>query len=179
MSLSRDELQVLSACAEISAAPQDKGDGREILDNICGILGCERAEISNLVPLQEGLTNLSFRFTCRDNVYVYRHPGAGTDEIINRHSEAYSQSVAKKLGIDDTFIHEDGEAGWKVSIYLDNCIAFDYHNEDHVERGLALARTLHTSGEVSAWHFDVYEKALEIIALLESRTYPVFRDFDE
>lgn len=151
----------------------------EILDNICSVLDCTRSAICDIVPIKEGLTNLSFRFSCDDATYVYRHPGAGTDEIINRRSEAYSQSVAKRLGIDDTFIFEDPDKGWKLSTFIPGCVEFDYRNPDHVERGLALARKLHTSGEISEWSFDVYEKAEEIVALLGSRDYPSFPDFGQ
>ncbi|WP_139653399.1 NTP transferase domain-containing protein [Raoultibacter phocaeensis] len=151
----------------------------EIFDNICAVLGCPRSAIIDIAPIKEGLTNLSFRFSCGDSTYVYRHPGAGTEEIINRESEAYSQGVAKKLGIDETFIFEDPERGWKLSAFIPDCIAFDYHDPDHVERGLALVRKLHASGEVSAWSFDVYEKAEEIVVLLGSKSYPSFPDFAE
>lgn len=151
----------------------------EIFDNICSVLECPRSDIVDIVPIKEGLTNLSFRFSCNGSTYVYRHPGAGTEEIINRESEAYSQGVAKKLGIDDTFIFEDPERGWKLSTFIPDCVAFDYHNPDHVERGLALVRKLHASGEVSAWSFDVYEKAEEIVKLLGSKSYPSFPDFAE
>lgn len=151
----------------------------EILDNICSVLGCPRSAIVDIVPIKEGLTNLSFRFACDGSTYVYRHPGAGTDEIINRKSEAHSQGVAKRLGIDDTFIYEDPEKGWKLSRYVFDCVDFDYHNPEHVERGLALARKLHTSGEVSSWSFDVYEKACELVGLLGQRSDPSFPDFDE
>ncbi len=71
-----------------------------ILDNICRVLDCSRGDVEGIVPIKEGLTNLSFRFVVRGESYVYRHPGVGTDEIINRASEAFSQAIAKKLGID-------------------------------------------------------------------------------
>lgn len=150
-----------------------------ILDNICKTLKCDRTDISDIVPIKEGLTNLSCRFRVKDHLYVYRHPGAGTDEIINRASEAFSQQVAKKLGIDDTFVYESPTEGWKISTYVPDCVPFDYHNESHVKRGLALARTLHNSGERSQWSFDVYEKAREIVKLLGARSYPLFPDFEE
>lgn len=151
----------------------------EILDNICTVLGCSRGAIVDIEPIKEGLTNLSFRFTCNGSTYVYRHPGAGTEEIVNRDSEAFSQSVAKSLGIDDTFIFEDPAKGWKLSAFVADCVAFDYHDADHVERALALIRRLHTSGVSSPWSFDVYEKAQEIVALLGERSYPSFPDFGE
>ncbi len=150
-----------------------------ILDNICKTLDCERADICDIVPIKEGLTNLSCRFRVHDKLYVYRHPGAGTDEIIVRASEAFSQGVAKKLGIDDTFVYESPDEGWKISVYIPDCIPFDYHNPDHVRRGLALARKLHESGEVSEWTFDVYQKAVDIVRLLGARSYPLFPDYDD
>lgn len=150
----------------------------EILDNICGVLECDRNRVEGIVPIKEGLTNLSFRFSIGDQEYVYRHPGPGTDEIINRQSEAYSQSVAKKLGIDDTFIYEDTEKGWKISSYVRDCEPFDYYNERHVERAMELIRRLHQSGETSQWAYDLFGKAQSMMALLGARSYPSFPDYE-
>lgn len=150
-----------------------------ILDNICRVLDCSRGDVEGIVPIKEGLTNLSFRFVLRGESYVYRHPGVGTDEIINRASEAFSQAVAKKLGIDDTFIHEDPAEGWKISRFIDGCVPFDYHNEDHVRRAMELGRRLHDSGEKSEWSFDVYRDAVAIVELLGRKSYPSFPDREE
>lgn len=147
-----------------------------IMDNICGVLGCARGDIRSIVPIKQGLTNLSFRFEAAGKTYVYRHPGAGTDEIINRESETFSQDVARRLGIDDTFIHEDAVEGWKISAFIDGCEPFDYHNDDHLRRSMEIARRLHGCGEASPWDFDVYQKAVEIVAMLKTRP---FEDFDE
>lgn len=150
-----------------------------ILDNICRVLDCSRGDVEGIVPIKEGLTNLSFRFVVRGESYVYRHPGVGTDEIINRASEAFSQAIAKKLGIDDTFIHEDPAEGWKISRFIDGCVPFDYHNEDHVRRAMELGRRLHDSGEKSEWSFDVYRDAVAIVELLGRKSYPSFPGREE
>ena len=65
-----------------------------ILDNICRVLDCSRGDVEGIVPIKEGLTNLSFRFVVRGESYVYRHPGVGTDEIINRASRPLRRSSA-------------------------------------------------------------------------------------
>lgn len=150
-----------------------------ILDNICRVLECSRGDVEGIVPIKEGLTNLSFRFEVRGVPYVYRHPGVGTDEIINRASEAFSQGIAKKLGIDDTFIYEDPAEGWKISRFIEGCVPFDYHNEDHVKRAMELGRRLHNSGEKSEWSFDVYRDAVGIVELLGRKSYPSFPDREE
>ena len=147
-----------------------------ILDNICSTLKCERADIESCEPIKQGLTNLSVKFTVKGTPYVYRHPGAGTSEIINRESEAFSQGVAKDLGIDRTFVYEDAKSGWKISRFIQGCVDFDYHDHDHVRAAMEIGRKLHSSDAKSPWHFDVYQKAIDIVALLEGYT---FRDLEE
>lgn len=154
-------------------------EARAILDNICSVLSCGYGDISRIEAIDEGLTNSSLRFDCAGTSYVYRHPGVGTEEIIDRASESFSQSVAKRLGIDETFIYEDPAQGWKLSRFIPDCVEFDYHNRNHVQRGLALVRRLHESGEESAWSFDVYRKAEEIVDMLDGATLHAFADFDE
>lgn len=150
-----------------------------ILDNICKTLGAKRADISGIKPISQGLTNLSFKFDVRGKSYVYRHPGAGTDKIISREAEAFSQEIGRELGLDDTFIYEDPREGWKISRYLHDCAELDYENWDQVAQALGMARTLHTSGAESRWSFDVYEKAQELVALLDEQHRASFADFKE
>lgn len=144
-----------------------------ILDNICRTLSCERADIVDIEPVKAGLTNLSVLFSVRGCQYVYRHPGDGTSEIVNRQAEAYALQVAKKLGLDDTYVFEDPQAGWKISRFVAGCIPFDYRNPGHVAPALALARRLHTSGEESPWSFDFSVEATHIVELLQARSYPL------
>ena len=148
-----------------------------ILDNVCAVLDCSRHDIVDIEPISQGLTNLSFKFWVDGVAYVYRHPGKGTDEIINRAAEAHALAIAKRLGLDDTFIYEDPSAGWKISRFIEGCVPFDYRNRDHVARGLALARKLHDSGETSPWSFDFWDEAVNIERLLRDMGYPLPRDF--
>lgn len=150
-----------------------------IMRNICTTLGCGIRDIREIVPIKQGLTNLSFKFEVAGEKYVYRHPGAGTDEIISRQSEAFSQKIGHDLGLDDTFIYEDCETGWKISRFIDDCHELDYHNAAEVEQALRYARTLHTCGISSSWSFDIWEKTLEIIDMLNTAGKSSFRDFDE
>ncbi len=150
-----------------------------ILDNICKTLGVSRSDIGGIVPISQGLTNLSFKFDAKGSSYVYRHPGAGTDKIISRESEAYSQQIARELGLDDTFIYEDPREGWKISRFLPDCKELDYHDWDQVAEALAMARTLHSCTRESSWSFDVYEKTRELVTLLDERHRASFSDFKQ
>ncbi len=150
-----------------------------ILDNICRTLACERTDIADVEPIKAGLSNLSVLFTACGRKYVYRHPGNGTDEIISRASEARSLEVAKKLGLDDTFVFEDSTEGWKISEFIEGCSEFDVSNTDQVERAMDMIRTLHESGEESDWDFDFYENSKALKRLLEQQSYPLPRGFCE
>lgn len=148
-----------------------------ILDNICRTLGVLRSDVHGIEPINQGLTNLSFKFEAGGASYVYRHPGAGTDAIINRESETFSQGIAHDLGLDDTFIFEDSSEGWKISHFVEGAEEMDYRNPAHVAEALRMVRALHTSGYESQWQFNVHEKTKEIVSLLDERHRASFKDF--
>lgn len=148
-----------------------------ILDNISATLQCGRSDITKVEPINAGLTNLSVLFEAKGKKYVYRHPGNGTDEIINRKAEAHALAVAKRLGLDEGFVYEDPEKGWKISRFIEGCSEFDYRNRSQVTRALQLIRKLHTSGETSPWSFDFPEEAASVVRLLRGLSYPLPRDF--
>lgn len=90
----------------------------EVFDNIVRVLGCSKDEIHDVYPLSQGLTNLSCHFAVDSGEYVYRHPGVGTEELIDRRAEVVAQRAAFELGLDRTFVYEDPEKGWKISRYI-------------------------------------------------------------
>ncbi|MDO5118324.1 MAG: NTP transferase domain-containing protein, partial [Eggerthellaceae bacterium] len=126
----------------------------EIFDNIVSVLGCTKSEIRDVFPLKQGLTNLSCHFATNDGEYVYRHPGIGTEEMIDRAAEAQALSLARDIGIDNTFIYEDTEHGWKISRFLPNCRELDPHNEAELAEAMSVARTLHAQALKLDRHFD-------------------------
>ena len=144
----------------------------QIFSNICTVLNCNEEEICDIKPIKTGLTNLSFRFTCRGQQYVYRHPGVGTDAYINRESEASSMAIARELGLDDTFIYMDPQNGWKISRYIEDARLLDYHDDAQVNQALGMLRKLHTSGKKTAYTFDVWKE----IAGFEQSLKRVHRD---
>lgn len=150
----------------------------QIRADVSRVLGCAPEDISAFEPLGEGLTNSSFLFAVGGESYVYRHPGEGTDAIINRESEAFSQGIARDLGLDGTFIYEDQQKGWKLSRYLEGCHTLDYHDWDEVSCAIDMARRLHNHPVVSPWEFDIYAETLKILDLLDADAAAGFSDFE-
>lgn len=170
-----DHLQELQ---KFDASFIDNVDSK-ILENIMKVLNCQRREIAEFVPIKKGLTNTSFSFIVQNRKYVYRHPGAGTEAIINRQSEAFSQGKAAELGLDETFLYMDAKEGWKLSYYLEDTVDFDYHNEKDVVNALRLIKTLHDKKIVSNWNFDVIAECENMLELMKHSEKNTFHDFEK
>ena len=131
----------------------------EIFDNICKTLGCSKSEIHDVYPLKQGLTNLSCHFSTNDGEYVYRHPGVGTELLVNRRGEVAALKKAKELGLDDSFIYEDPARGWKISKFVRDARQPDPHDAGQMARMMQMCRRLHESGATVETEFDFYAEA--------------------
>ena len=153
-----------------------------IIANICKVLSCKEEQIKDIHAIKQGLTNTSFYFSVEKDgqieKFVYRHPGIGTDDYINRDSEVFSMGVAKKLGLDDTFIYMSPK-GWKISRYIENAHTLDYHNDDEVNTALAMARKLHQANIHSDYDFHIWDKSKEFVKKIKNKGRADFADFDE
>lgn len=153
-----------------------------IIANICRILDCREEDIRDIHAIKQGLTNTSFYFTVdrggKLEKFVYRHPGIGTDEYINRDSEVFSMGIAKRLGLDDTFIYINPK-GWKISRYIENARTLDYHNPAEVSQALAMVRTLHDANIKSDYDFHVWDRSCEFVEKIREKGRADFPDFQE
>ena len=138
----------------------------EIFDNICKVLGCSKSEIHDVYPLKQGLTNLSCHFTVDQGEFVYRHPGVGTEQMIDRNAEVQALELARSIGIDNTFVYENPERGWKISRFIPNCRELDPHDEAQLAEAMAVARKLHEQDAALDRSFDYLAEGLRYESLL-------------
>lgn len=141
----------------------------EIFDNIVSVLGCTKAEIHDVYPLKQGLTNLSCHFSTNGGEYVYRHPGVGTELLIDRGGEVAAQQAARDLGIDGTFIFEDPKRGWKISHFIRDCKNLDPRDSAQVADAMRMGRELHESSVTVSRSFDFYTEAERYKSLILER----------
>lgn len=151
----------------------------EIFDNIVSVLGCTKNEIHDVFPLKQGLTNLSCHFATDSGEYVYRHPGVGTEKMLDRSTEAEAQRIAAKLGLDDTFIHEDAKLGWKISRFITNARQLDVSDDSQLRRAMTMARTLHSQDVSLPRTFDYLEEGLKYESLLLEKGPIVIQDYQK
>lgn len=130
----------------------------EIFDNIVAVLGCDKSEIHNVYPLKQGLTNLSCHFSTNDGEWVYRHPGVGTELLIDRAAEKTALETARTLGLDNTFVFENPRRGWKISKFIPDCKNLDPKNDAQLQKAMTMARQLHESDATVKRCFSFYNE---------------------
>ncbi len=149
-----------------------------IVKNICEVFSCKEVAIKDLEPLQAGLTNIVLSFSYNGGRYVYRHPGLGSEMLVERGRETIMQAVVVQAGIDTTLVAMDVEAGWRISKYIEHR-KFDYNNLNDMVRAMVLFQELHKVSAKVRWEFDVVNKAEMIKTQIPSEQYGNFAYFDD
>ena len=150
---------------------------KNILNNICNVFSCEEEDIEELTPVQAGMTNIVLSFWLNGGKYIYRHPGVGSDALVDRGRETIMQKVVEDVGLDTTLVAMDVDSGWRIARYVEHR-DFDYHNLNDMVRAVMLFRRLHEAPCRVRWNFDVIEKAEGIKAQIAPEKYGNFEDFE-
>lgn len=153
-------------------------ESREVVENnICKVFGCMAEDVEELVPVQAGLTNVVLSFKLNGGKYVYRHPGLGSEILVERGRETVMQKVVEDAGIDTTLIAMDVDEGWRIGRFIEHW-DFNYNNLNDMVRAIMLLRRLHAAPCHVRWSFDVIKKAEGIKAQIEPEKYGHFPYFE-
>ena len=155
----------------------DEEGRRTVLANIRRVFGCEEGDIEDLEPVQECMTNVVLSFRLNGGRYVYRHPGLGSEVLVERGRETVMQKVVEDAGIDTTLVAMDVDEGWRIGRYVEHW-DFDYGNLNDMVRAVMLFRRLHAAPCHVRWSFDVIGKAESIRDQIPPERYGRFPDFD-
>lgn len=149
-----------------------------VLTNIEKVFYCGKDEIKNLTPVQAGLTNIVLSFELRGGKYIYRHPGLGSEILVERGRETIMQKIVDDIGVDTTLVAMDVDEGWRIGRFIEH-YPFDYHNLNHMVRGIMLLRKLHDAPCKVRWDFDVVKKAENLQTRIPKNLYGNFQNFFE
>lgn len=153
-----------------------------IKQKICEVFNCEEEQISNLQPLQKGLSNSVLTFELNGGKYVFRFPGLGSEILIDRGRESMIQCQANDARVDTTLVAMSVSDGWKIARFINNR-GFDYKNVSDIVRGVRLIHKLHDAPVRVRYEFDVKNKWESIRDITPSdkygMNYPDFPDFTE
>jgi len=148
------------------------------LKTISRVFGVPQYAITGFQPIKTGMTNRSFVFRVGDGLeYVYRSPGVGTEELIDRRSEKQAYDLAASLGIMDDVVYFDTKNGTKISRYYEGSQVLDPENPVEVKRAMELLRDIHAVGvPENGLHFDVAERLDYYTRLLELADKPALEE---
>ena len=151
----------------------------EIIRNIKLIFRCDEEDIVDFRNVNEGLTNTSFIFRIGDVDYIYRHPGEGTERIINRKNEKSSLIRAREFGIDPTYIYMDVNEGWKISKYITHFREPDYGDFEDSKKILQVLRRLHAVPAKVDYGLRPLEDALAMERIMKEKEPDCFAPYEE
>lgn len=120
-----------------------------INEKICEALNCTEDEISDIVVLEKGLTNILFTFVVRGQRYIFRYPGDSSAFFIYRKNECVAQKIAAAAHADDTYVYID-ESGVKISKFRENCknlTGIYYHDMDLMKAVARKIKAFHDAGQ--------------------------------
>lgn len=141
----------------------------QILRNIKLIFRCEEEDIVDFRPISEGMTNTSFVFRVKGKDYVYRHPGDGTEKVVNRRNEKRSLIIAKETGVDPTYIYMDSDEGWKISRYIPKFREPKYNIFEDSKKIIPVMRKLHNANIKVNYGMKPWEDSLAMEKLIEAK----------
>ncbi len=151
---------------------------QSILDTICKVFQCSQEDVENIEPIQEGMTNIVLSFEFNGGKYIYRYPGLGAENLVDRGRESMMQKVVEDAGIDKTLIAMSVDEGWRISKFIESR-KFDYHNLNDMVRAVMLLKKLHQFPAKVRWAFDVIQMAEAIKDKIADEYYGNFEDFSE
>lgn len=154
-------------------------DISSIMRSICDVFYCNESQITELEPLQKGLSNSVLSFKFNGGKYVFRFPGTGSEELIDRGRESIVQKQIEDAGVDTTLVAMSVRNGWRISRYVQSR-PFNYHDVNDMVRGIILLRKLHKVTPKVRWEFDLREKWESIRDMTPNAVYgDNFKEFED
>ena len=135
-------------------------------------------EIVEIEPIKKGRTNCSFLVNGKKNKYVFRMPGAGADELVDRISEAKAYESLKGKGIADEVLYINPTNGHKIAKYFENSRMCDGFCESDVKKLVAKLKELHSLKLKTDTEYDFfyYINYYESLKKCEGSVFP---DYEE
>ena len=115
----------------------------DALNTISQALHCDVKDIQEITVLKKGMTNHSFQFTVREQKYILRIPGEGTEHLINRKQEVEVYKAIHGLGFCDDPVYINADNGFKITRFLEDVRVCDKDSAEDLRQSMKVLRRLH------------------------------------
>ncbi|MEW4354706.1 phosphotransferase [Streptococcus pneumoniae] len=139
-------------------------------------LGIDKTELSEIDVLKKGMTNRSFLFKSRNDKYIMRIPGEGTDSLINREHEAAVYQVIRDQKICDDIIYINPTNGYKITKFLPNVRSCSSDNWKDVESCIQFLKKFHQLELQVEHEFDLFGQ-IEFYESLWDEKQSAYKDY--
>lgn len=140
------------------------------------VLNVMPEEINKITVLKKGMTNRSFLFECKEERYIMRIPGEGTEQLINRREEAQVYEVINEKGLCDDVIYMNPENGYKITKFLDSARVCNPEDQQDLKKCMKKLREFHEMQLKVAHRFDLFGQ-IEFYETLWNGTSSVYKDY--
>ncbi|MDO5728180.1 MAG: phosphotransferase [Actinomycetaceae bacterium] len=152
----------------------------QCIETICSVFGVKPESIYGIECLKQGMSNQSFTFWLDGERFVYRKPGPGSEQYVDRENEGRVNSVISRLELADDCIFFDTESGRKISRFISGARSIDPMDWGEVSQAMKLLRRLHQSGAQVSQHFSLVDEIDHYESLVDlDDARQLWDDFDE
>lgn len=148
----------------------------DALNTIRKALNVPIEEIKDITVLKKGMTNRSFLFTCKDQTYIMRIPGEGSDLLVNRKQEADVYHLIADKHLCDDLIFVDPVTGYKLTKYLANARVCDPSNVTDLSKCMQKLRQFHALKLKVDHEFNIF-KEMDFYESLWNGEPSAYRDY--
>lgn len=154
---------------------------REILKDCMNLEANEVEECK----IAGGMTNTNFLVRFHGKKYILRVPGAGTDVMINRHSEQHNSALASAIGFNPPTAYFNAETGIKLVEFIEGAETLHPKTaklEVNIKETTRILKALHQSDMKLYGNFNVqteYEKYKAKIDAVHGVYYQGAQEMDE
>lgn len=128
----------------------------DALSLIANVFSVDESEITDINVLKKGMTNRSFLFSVNGEEYIMRIPGEGTDQLINRKSEASVYKAISGEGLCDNPVYINPENGYKITKFLQGVRVANIESDSDLRECMKLLRKFHEMKIKVNHEFDLF-----------------------
>lgn len=172
------EFENLEELRKFDPKYQNQSNNRA-MELVADVFQVQESEIQGIQCLKSGMTNKSFLFQLKDQHYICRIPGPGTELLINRVQESEVYKTIQPLDISEKIIYMNGHNGYKIVEYYEGARTARADSREDMIACMKVLRRLHESGLAVDHDFDIRERILFYERLCMSHGGTLFEDYDK
>lgn len=125
---------------------------------IASLLNAKLEDIQLITKLNKGMTNDTYIFEYKNNQYIIRIPGKGSEKLIDRYQEGKVYSALKGKNICENIIYYDETTGCKIAEFYQNARVCNPHDKNDISLAINKLKEFDNLNLQVDFEFNIFEK---------------------